>query len=195
MKKLSILSAIVFVLAFNAFVSGQTAAPAAPNAVTTLDPAKFAGKWYEIAAFSNNFQRKCIANITMTYTLKKNGVFDVVNECLETDGTTKTAKGSAKIAKKTAPGKMKIRFSSGFFSFLPGVWEDHWVIDLDKNYEYAVIGGPKREYLWVISRKPEMSDAQYQDILRRIEDQGYNPAKFLKTPQNKEAIRGATIEN
>jgi len=194
MRTLTAFAALIFIFTLGSFVSGQTEKPAPPTAVSSLDAAKFAGTWYEIAAFSNKFQRKCIANITMKYTVKSGG-YDVVNNCLEKDGTTKTAKGSVKFADKTASGKMKIRFASGFFSFLPGVWEDHLVLDLGENYDYAVIGEPKREYLWIISRKPEMSDAQYQQILRRTEKQGYNPAKLLKTPQNMDAIRGATIEN
>ncbi len=78
-------------------------------------------------------------------------------------------------------------------SFLSSNWDDYWVVDLDENYQYTAVSDPKREYLWILSRTPEMSDAVYQDILRRVEKMGFTPGKLTKTPQNLEVIKGTVI--
>lgn len=182
---------LVFVLA----ASGQDKKAAELTTVPSVDLNKYAGVWYEIAKYPNKFQKDCVGNTTATYTLKGDGKFEVLNKCLEKDGTTKDAKGAGKVADKTTNAKLKVRFAPGFLSFISAVWANYWIVDLGENYDYAVIGEPKREYLWILSRKPEMTDAQYQNILRRVEEKGYNPAKLIKTPQNLDSIRGATIEN
>lgn len=186
-------SAAVLLLTLAAAAFGQQAKPAELEAVKTFDLGKYAGTWYEIAAFPNKFQKSCVGNITVKYVLKGEGAFDAVNQCVEKDGRTKEAKGSGKLTDTTGGAKMKIRFAPGIFSFLSTVWENYWLIDLGPEYDYAVIGEPKRRYLWVLSRDPEMSDALYQQILRRVEEKGYNPAMLVKTPQNMETIRGGTV--
>ena len=65
------------------------------------------------------------------------------------------------------------------------VWGDYWVIDLEKDYQYAVIGTPSRDYLWILSRTPELDEKTYQDILIRIKEQGFDPNKLVKSPQNR----------
>jgi len=196
MKFLIVFVGLTFVAVLAAAASGQDKKPAELTTVPSVDLNKYSGVWYEIAKFPNKFQKDCVGNTTATYTLKKgDGKLEVLNKCLQDDGRIKDATAAGKIADKTTNAKLKVRFAPGFLSFLGAVWADYWIIDLGENYDYAVIGEPKREYLWILSRKPEMSDAKYQQILRRVEQKGYNPAKLVKTPQNKEAIRGATIEN
>jgi apolipoprotein D and lipocalin family protein len=68
------------------------------------------------------------------------------------------------------------------------------VIDLDENYQYAVVANPDRKYIWILSRTPEMKAATYQNILRKIEIAGYNPAKLEKTPQNLETVKGSVVK-
>jgi apolipoprotein D and lipocalin family protein len=105
---------------------------------------------------------------------------------LKKDGTTDNAVGKAKIVDRQTNAKLKVSFFWIFYA-------PYWIIDLDENYQYAVIGEPDREYLWILSRSPEMDDAQYQKILRRIETLGYNPAKLEKTPQKMETVKGTVV--
>lgn len=163
--------------------------------VSSVDLKQYSGKWFEIARYPNKFQKQCVGNTTATYTQKTNGKIEVVNECLKKDGTVDKAVGEAKVVKDSNNSKLEVRFAPKFLSFISAVWGDYWIIDLDENYQYAVIGDPKREYFWILSRKPEMSDAQYQEILRRAEAKGFNPAKVFKTPQNVDSIKGAVITN
>ncbi|CAN5720233.1 lipocalin family protein [soil metagenome] len=161
--------------------------------VASVDLNKYAGKWYEIAKYPNKFQKQCVGNTTATYSLKPNGKIEVLNECLTKDGTVDAAKGEAKIADTATNAKLKVRFAPKFISFLPMVWGDYWIMDLEPNYDYVVIGEPKREYFWVLSRKPEMDDATFQAILRRAEEQGFNPAKVERSRQGVETIKGGVI--
>ncbi len=195
MKLLTAFIGLTFVCVLAAAVNGQDKKPAELTTVPSVDLNKYSGVWYEIAKYPNKFQKDCVGNTTATYTLKGEGKLEVLNKCLQENGTMKDAKGAGKIADKTTNAKLKVRFAPGFLSFIGAVWGNYWIIDLGENYDYAVIGEPKREYLWILSRKQDMSDALYQEILRRVEDKGYNPAKLIKTPQHLDSIRGGTIEN
>ena len=173
----------------NARTSGEV------KAVSNVDLKRYSGKWYEIAKYPNDFQKKCVGNTTATYNVKTDGTLEVVNQCLKKDGTIIEAKGKAKIVDAASNAKLKVRFAPGYLSFLPAVWGDYWILELDDNYQYAVVGDPDREYLWILSRTPEMKEAVYQNLQRRVETMGFNPGNLTKTPQNAEAIKGAVIRN
>lgn len=162
--------------------------------VATVDLNRYSGKWFEIARYSNKSQKNCIGNTTMTYTLKEEGKLGVLNECLKKDGTVIDAKGEGKIVDKATNAKLQMRFAPGYMAFLSTSWDDYWIIDLDEKYQYAAVGDKKRENLWILSRSPKLSDAAYQNILRRVEALGYKPGKLVKTPQNIEVVKGAVIE-
>lgn len=186
---------IAFVLtAFCGLASAQPSKQAPLQTVNSVEIPKYLGKWYEIARYPNKFQKQCVGNTTATYSQKPGGELEVLNECLRKDGTTDSAKADGKIADKTGNAKLKVRFAPGFLSFLPFVWADYWIIDLGSNYEYVVVGEPKREYLWILSRKPVLDDAVYQDIVRRVEAKGFVPTRLVKTPQNMTSVRGAAVE-
>lgn len=152
--------------------------------VETVDLAQYQGKWFEIARYPNRFQQKCAGNTAATYSLKPNGRVKVINECRTIDGKTISATGEAKIVDGSSNAKLKVRFAPSFLSFLPMVWGDYWVIDLDPGYKYAVIGDPEREYFWILSRTPTIDDSAYEAILWRAESQGFDRSKVVKTPQD-----------
>jgi apolipoprotein D and lipocalin family protein len=164
------------------------------KAVSSVDLKRYSGKWFEIARYSNKYQKNCVGNTTATYALKEDGKITVTNECLRKDGTIIDAKGEGKIVDKESNAKLEVRFAPGFLAFLPSVWGDYWIIDLDEKYQYAAIGDPKREYLWILSRTAKLNDATYQNILRRVETMGFKPGKLVKTPQNVEIVKGSVIE-
>ena len=194
MKKSVWFVIIPAILAVSAFaVTAQTKKADLPT-VSKVDLKRYTGKWYEIARYPNKFQKKCIGNTTANYTIKSDGKLEVVNECLQKDGTINNAKGEAKIVDKTTNAKLEVRFAPSVLSFIPGIWGDYWIVDLDDNYQYSVVGDPKREYLWILSRTPELGDAIYQNILRRVEKLGFDPGKLNKTPQNAEAVKGAVVD-
>lgn len=162
--------------------------------VSSVDLNRYKGKWYEIAKYPNKFQKQCAGNTTAEYRLKRGGKIEVVNRCVTSSGQTEEAKGEAKVVDKSTNAKLKVRFAPGFLSFIPSVWGDYWIIDLDPEYRWAAVGDPKREYFWILSRESEMDDGTYQNILRRAESMGFSPGKVEKTPQKLEILKGAVLD-
>mgnify|MGYP000984663157 CR=1 FL=1 len=147
------------------------------DVVPSVDLNKYAGKWYEIARLPNRFQRDCAGNTTATYTLRPDGKITVLNECSTAGGKRKSAKGTARVADAKGPNsKLKVTF---FWPFSG----NYWIIDLDPQYRWAVVGDPSRDYLWILSREPRMDPALYEKIVDRARQQGFATEKFLKTPQ------------
>jgi apolipoprotein D and lipocalin family protein len=162
--------------------------------VSSVNVQRFSGKWYEIARYPNKFQKKCAGNTTATYATKADGKIAVTNQCVLNDGAIGKAEGEAKIMDTASNAKFEMSFAPRYKSFLSTDWDDYWIVDLDENYQYAAVADPKRENLWILSRVPEMKDAVYQNILRRIEKFGFNPGRLTKTPQNLEVIKGEIIQ-
>jgi apolipoprotein D and lipocalin family protein len=76
-----------------------------------------------------------------------------------------------------------VRFAPAWLSFIPLVWGDYWVIELDPEYRYAVVSEPKREFLWILSRTPKMDDAIYAGIVERLKNDGFDVSRLKLTPQ------------
>ncbi|MDD3051310.1 MAG: lipocalin family protein [Candidatus Cloacimonetes bacterium] len=133
--------------------------------VDYVDLTRYVGKWYEISKFPNRFQRNCNSSVA-EYFLNDNGTIRVVNSC-ETPSGMKTAKAKAWVVDKSTNAKLKVSF---FWPFRG----NYWILDLGENYEYAVVGEPKRKYLWILSRTPQLDDLTYQKILTRLELMEYD---------------------
>lgn len=194
MKKIIYLLIFPMLLSISGSVRAQVKNQDTLKTVSSVDLKQYSGKWFEIARYPNKFQKDCVGNVTANYTLKTADSIEVLNQCVKKNGTIESATGKAQIDDKTTNAKLKVRFAPAVLSFIPGIWGDYWIIDLDDKYQYAVVGDPKRKYLWILSRTPEMSDAAYQNILRNVETLGYNPGKLVKTSQKVEIIKGAAID-
>jgi apolipoprotein D and lipocalin family protein len=161
--------------------------------VPTLDLQRYAGKWYEIARLPNRFQKDCAGEVTATYMLQSDGKINVLNQCRKADGKVKEALGTARKAEQSGPNAiLEVRFAPALLSFLPMVWGDYQVIELGPNYEYAVVGEPEREYLWILARTPQMDETLYQSLLKRIAAQGFNINQLAKTRQQGDAQKART---
>lgn len=159
-------------------------APAPVEAVPSLDLARYAGRWYEIARLPNRFQEKCACCTSATYTLRPDGRVSVVNECRTRDGATTRAEGVARLADEGGPAsRLKVRFAPSYLSFLPFVWGDYWVLDLPDDYSHALVGSPDRGYLWILAREPSLPDSTYDRLLERARSQGFDTTRLLRTPQ------------
>lgn len=151
--------------------------------IASLDVPRYLGTWYEIAKFPNWFQRKCISNTKAVYTAKPDGNLRVLNSCTTASGETSEAEGLARqIGAKDSP-KLEVRFAPEWLSFLPMVWGDYWVIDLDPQYQLAAVSDPSRKYLWVLSRTPQVDPKVYADLLQRLQQQRFDVQKLELTSQ------------
>ncbi|WP_041719051.1 lipocalin family protein [Desulfurivibrio alkaliphilus] len=150
--------------------------------VDEVDLERYAGTWYEIARLPNRFQARCTGDVTATYTLLDNGQIKVVNRCRIEEGEFIEAEGRARLADKDGPAsKLKVRFAPRFLSWIPFVWGDYWIIELDPGYRYAVVGDPARKYLWILAREPEMDDQILEEILKSTGEQGYDVSNVIRT--------------
>jgi apolipoprotein D and lipocalin family protein len=145
--------------------------------VAHVDLSRYLGTWYEIASFPQSFQRGCTAT-TANYTLREDGEVDVRNRCRlgSLDGKEKSALGRARIVDRTTNAKLEVTFFRPF-------WGDYWIIELAEDYSYAVVGHPGRDYLWVLARTPRMREATYRNIVSRLEAQGYETSRLVRTLQ------------
>lgn len=168
------------------FVSLQTvlASDTKPQTVKSVDLNRYVGNWFEIARFPNRFQKQCVGNVSAEYSLQPNNRITVINKCLKKDGKIDDAKGEAKIVDKQTNAKLEVRFAPKFLSFIPLVWGDYWILELGKNYEYALVGSPDRKYLWVLSRTPKLDEQIFNNLRQVAQREGFNPDKLVMTVQN-----------
>ena len=150
--------------------------------VEEVDLSRYIGTWYEIASYPQFFQRRCTGT-TATYRLRDDGLIDVENRCFKgsLEGREVVAKGRARAPDPADSAKLEVSFFGPF-------WGDYWVIDLGADYEYAVVGNPSRDFLWILSRTPTMEDAVYQGILERLRANGYTLDELQKSVQPESAV-------
>jgi apolipoprotein D and lipocalin family protein len=152
--------------------------------IASLDVPRYLGTWYEIAKFPNRFQARCLANTRAQYSTQTDGSVQVLNSCTTADGSSTKALGQAVQVGPANSPKLKVRFAPEWLSWLPWVWGDYWVIDLDADYQLAAVSDAKREYLWVLSRTPQLNPKAYEALLERLKAQHFDLQKLERTPQN-----------
>ena len=144
--------------------------------VPRVDLTRYVGRWFEYSKYPNRFERDCDRDVTAHYTRLENGEIEVVNACTQADGKPKVSKGKAKVVDEHTNAKLKVTFFWPFYG-------DYWIIDLDPQYRWAVVGEPHRKYLWVLTRLPHMDAALYTEITARLAAKGYDPSKLVKVRQ------------
>ena len=175
--KTRVIAPLLLLLSMNA------GAAEALTTIPALDVPRYMGTWYEIAKFPNRFQKQCTGFTKATYSALPSGRVQVVNRCRTDKGETDEAIGEARqIGGPTSP-KLKVRFAPAFLSFLPMVWGDYWVIDLDPNYQLAAVSEEKREYLWILARTPTVDKATYDALVARLAARGLDVSKLEATRQ------------
>lgn len=149
-----------------------------PTVVSNVDLNRYKGTWYEIARLPNSFEKK-LKCITATYSLRDDGKIQVLNggHYIAEPGKTTNIKGVAWIPDKNSPAKLKVRF---FWPFAG----NYWIMDLDTDYKYALIGDPSVKYLWILCRENKMDDATYNMLLQKAIDNGYNVESIIKVEHN-----------
>ena len=161
----------------------QEAGAAPLQTIAALDVPRYMGTWYEIAKYPNWFQKKCVGDTRADYSLQADGRVQVINRCREASGELSEAVGMARQIGAADSPKLEVRFAPAWLSFLPMVWGDYWVIDLDPDYRLVAVSEPSREYLWVLSRTPAVDAQAYEALLARLAARGFDPGKLERTTQ------------
>lgn len=172
---------IFLVLAFCVQIIAQSNTVSIPTTVQSVNLEKYVGTWYEIAKIPNRFQSDCAKNTTATYTRNEDGTIKVVNRCAEEDGEINEADGVARIVDTLTNAKLEVSFVS-FLGWRP-FWGAYWVIGLEENYQWAIVGHPEREYGWILSRTKLISEETKSEIFSILIENGYNPDDFELTLQ------------
>lgn len=150
---------------------------APPLTVAKVDLQRYLGTWYDVASFPQRFQKGCTGT-TANYSMRDDGQIEVVNRCFKDslDGPEKVAKGRARVVDRATNSKLEVTF---FWPF----WGDYWIVELDPEYRWAVVGSPDRDYLWILSRTPQLPEETMAELKQKISAQGFDLAKLQLTPQ------------
>ena len=175
---------VLILTATAALALGAGALPAADEkyppleTVPQVDLARYMGKWYEIAAFPQRFQKGCHCT-TAEYEMTDKGYVRVINTCRKDgpQGKVKAAKGKAFVVEGSGNAKLRVQF---FWPFRG----DYWIIDLAQDYSCAIVGDKTRKYLWILSRTSRMDEVLYQEILARVKDKGFDIGRLKKCDQS-----------
>ena len=163
-------------------VSAEESPP--PETVAFVDLDRYVGNWYEIASIPNFFQKHCRGNTMASYRAIEEQHIEVINSCLDKDGSVDTAKGIARIVDRTSNARLEVSFVSLFGWQL--FWGDYWILDLAPDYSYVIVGTPNYHYGWILSRTPVLSAEIRKHMDERLRASGYDPAVFVDTPQGLE---------
>jgi len=148
--------------------------------VKNVDIEKYLGTWYEIARYDHRFERGLVG-VTANYSKREDGLINVVNSGYKgsLNGTKSEAIGKAKIPDANYPSKLKVSFFWFFYA-------DYFILELDENYQWAVIGSKSDDYLWILSRTPQMEKNVYDGLVQKISKRGYNVEKLIRVEQKPE---------
>lgn len=155
---------------------GMAASGAPPLAtVQRVDLQRYMGEWYEIARIPHRFQEGCVGS-GASYSMLPNGEVQVINRCRdERSGELRVATGRAWVVDSASNARLKVSF---FWPFRG----DYWIIDLGASYEYAVVGAPNRDYLWILARLPQMDPTVYEGLLERARQKGFDTSRLVQKP-------------
>ncbi len=145
--------------------------------VSHVDLERYLGKWYEIARYPHSFEEGCFGT-TAFYEQMEEGSIKVTNQCRQggPEGKWKEAVGHASVADNRTNAKLKVQF---FWPFTG----NYWIIDLDEDYRHAIVSEPNRQYLWILSRPPQMAPQTFERLKEKIREKGFDLSYLIKTPQ------------
>jgi len=148
-----------------------------PLAVASnVELSRFQGKWYEIARLPRTTQTDCHGT-TAFYTQNSDGSLTFVNQCNvgSQTGPMKTLAMAATVPDSNVQAKLALDVG--------GYVGDYWILEVDSNYQYAVIGHPSRLYFWILSRAPTLDSATLQGIVSRAQSDHFDMSQLEYTPQ------------
>ena len=147
---------------------GCTGIPEGIEPVTDFDQERYLGTWYEIARLDHSFERG-LSEVTATYRANPDGSIAVLNRGFDQEEARwREAEGVARFVDSSTVAHLKVSFFGPFYG-------SYIVFELGENYEHAFVSGFNREYLWLLSRSPQVSDTLRNEFLETITKLGFAP--------------------
>lgn len=148
-------------------VSACTSAPQGISPVSGFSLERYVGRWYEIARLDHSFERG-LSHIQANYSLRQDGGVRVINRGWDQDkGEWREAEGRAYFVEDSQTGHLKVSFFGPFYGA-------YVVFELDhEGYQYALVSGPDRNYLWLLARRPDLPPEVVQHLLDKAQDAGF----------------------
>jgi apolipoprotein D and lipocalin family protein len=183
---------LLFSTASNSVLATEPSKGEVPT-VTSVDLEHYQGLWHEIATIPMWFQRKCVSNVTAEYKALENGMVDVANSCDQADGSRKAAHANARLNPNYGDkAKLQVTFVQIFGLWLWVAAGDYWIIDLGANYDYAVVGHPKRTYGWILSRSRTLERETLLRIREKLVSVDYDPCLFIMSQNDDHVYKTGT---
>ncbi len=166
------LQSVFKLLGLCAFFSACSSIPDDVKAIKPFDKSKYLGKWYEIARFDFKFERG-LELTTAEYSIKDNGTIKVVNRGYNKEKKEwSEAVGKAKFAGPDTVAMLKVSFFGPFYG-------GYNVIALDQEYQYALVCGGSKDYLWILSREKQIPETIKTSYLHLADSLGFATEKLL----------------
>lgn len=156
-----------------AFLAGCTGIPESVEPVKQFELERYLGKWYEIARLDHSFERG-LTRITADYSMRSDGAVKVINRGYSKQYKRwKEAEGRAYFVKTPDVAYLKVSFFGPFYG-------SYIVFELDKvSYQYSLVSGPDKTYLWILSRSPVMNEAVKARLIKKAADKGFDTEKLI----------------
>lgn len=169
---------LIYAMGLGAAVLLTACAPTYPSLPTvhSVDLDRYYGTWYEIARLPNRFQAMCASDTQATYRPDGNKV-RVVNRCRTADGKVEQADGIARVVAGSRGARLRVSFFRPFYG-------DYWILDLDPDYRWVLVGEPSRKYAWILARQPRLDDTTREALLNRAATLGFDRQAFINTPHS-----------
>lgn len=146
------------------------------DTVKQVELTRYLGKWYQVSFIPNSFQSMCIADTQAEYQADGEDI-RVINRCRTKDGSVEQANGIAKIVENSQNAKLRVSFFRPFYG-------NYWVLDLDRDYQWVLVGEPSRKYAWILSRTPQLDPTIEQQIIEKAVALGYQRTQFQTSVQS-----------
>ena len=155
---------------FTALAGCATTSQAPLPTVAAVDLQRYLGTWHEIALIPNRFQSMCVSGTQANYAIDDD-VIRVTNRCRTASGEIESVSGIAKIVEGSNNAKLRVSFFRPFYG-------DYWVLALDPDYRWVLIGEPSRRYGWVLARTPTLDKDVLDKLIDRAAELGYDRSAF-----------------
>jgi apolipoprotein D and lipocalin family protein len=166
------------ILALAAVLAGCAQIPDGIEAVEDFDSNRYLGKWYEIARLDHRFERG-LEDVTANYAARDDGGIDVLNRGYDVQkGEWREARGRAKFVGPAGTASLGVSFFGPFYG-------GYNVVDLDPDYQIALVAGPTRSYLWVLARRPDPPREEVERVVRRAAELGFDTEALIYVAQGR----------